>query len=87
MPQLATGSCTLPSGPRKCCQVGPRLTRQSGASAAQFLDGRRQVTDRQPGHRPGIKVLPTLVERAEAVGIAAIGELEGPQAPVRRAPA
>ena len=40
---------------------GPRLTKQFDASAAQFLDGRRKVTDREPDDRPAIKVLPALV--------------------------
>ena len=56
------------------------LTKQFDASTAQFLDGRRQVTDRETDDRPGIKVLPTLVERAEDLDIPAIGELEDPQA-------
>jgi hypothetical protein len=57
-----------------------RLTEQFDASAAQFLDSRRQVTDREPDDRPAIKVLPALVERAEDLDIPAVGELEDPQA-------
>lgn len=57
-----------------------RLTRQLDASAAQFPGGGGEVTDREPGDRPGIKVFPAAVERAEDLDIAAIGELEDPQA-------
>ena len=59
---------------------GPRLTKQFDASAAQFLDGRRKVADREPDDRPAIKVLRALVEGAEDLDIPAIGELEDPQA-------
>jgi hypothetical protein len=48
------------------------LTKQFDASTAQFLDGRRKVTDREPYDRPGIKVLPTLVSGPD-LDIPAIG--------------
>lgn len=65
---------------------GPRLTKQFDASAAQFLDGRRKVTDREPDDRPAIKVLPALVEgrRPRHSGHRAARR---PAGPVRRAPA
>ena len=63
------------------------LTKQFDASTAQFLDGCREVTDREPYDRPGIKVLPTLVERAEDLDIPVIGELKDPQACASTAPA
>jgi hypothetical protein len=50
-----------------------RLAEQFDAGAAQFLDGRRKVTDREPDDRPGIKVLPAPVERAEDLNVPAIG--------------
>ena len=56
------------------------LSEQFDAGVAQFLDGRRQVTDREPDDRPGIKVVPTLVQRAEDLNIPAVWELEDPQA-------
>jgi len=57
-----------------------RLSEQFDAGVAQLLDGRRQVTDREPDDRPGIKVLPALVERAEDLNIPAVWKLEDPQA-------
>ena len=57
-----------------------RLTKQFDSDAAQFLDGRRKVMDREPDDRPAIKVLPAPVEGAEDLDIPAIGKLEDPQA-------
>jgi hypothetical protein len=58
----------------------PRLTGQFDASAAQFLEGRGQVTDREPDDRSAVKVVPARVGRAEDLDVMTIGKLEDPQA-------
>ena len=74
-----TSSYTLPSGPRKCCQVGPGSPKSSTLAARNSATASAKSVTSKADNRTSLKMLFTRVVPTEHLHMLPIGKFEDPK--------